>query len=215
VNVAAWLRYRALLATQRPRRYRDLFRTVYATRARRIVEVGTWNGVHARQLVETAAVHHALREVCYFGFDLFEALTDEALAREFSKRPPARAVVLALLERTGARIRLYAGDTRDTLPAAAGELTDIDLVFIDGGHAEATIASDWSNVERIMGPDTVVLFDDYYVDPAPQLTGLGCQSLIDGLDRARFEVAFPGPVDVFPQSWGELKIRLARVRRRR
>lgn len=214
MNVAAWLRYRLLLATLRPRRYRDLFRTVYSRRARRIMEIGTWNGVHARQMIETAAVSHPVREICYFGFDLFEALTDELLAREFSKRPPAQAEVQAVLEQSGARIRLHTGDTRTTLPVAADELTDIDLVFVDGGHAEATIASDWSNVERIMGPETVVLFDDYYVDPAPRLAGLGCQTLIDGLDRARFEVAFPGPVDVFPQSWGELRIRLARVKRR-
>ncbi|OGU03939.1 MAG: hypothetical protein A2085_02920 [Gemmatimonadetes bacterium GWC2_71_10] len=146
MSVAAWLRYRALIATQRPRRYRELFRTVYATKARRIVEIGTWNGVHARQMIATAAVHHPVHAVCYFGFDLFEALTDEALAREFSKRPPAQAEVRALLERTRAQIRLFAGNTRDTLPAAAGELTDIDVVFIDGGHAEATVASDWGNV---------------------------------------------------------------------
>lgn len=214
MNVAAWLRYRLLIALQRPRRYRDVFRGVYQCRARRIVEIGTWNGVHARQMIETAAVHRPVRDVCYFGFDLFEALTDDMLVREFSKRPPTEAAVAAMLQRTGARVRLFAGDTRATLRAARAELADIDLVFIDGGHAEATIASDWSNVERVMGRDTVVLFDDYYVDPAPQLSGLGCQSLIDALDRSRYEVSFPGPVDIFPQPWGQLRIRLAAVRRR-
>jgi predicted O-methyltransferase YrrM len=214
VNVAAWLRYRALLWRQRPRRYRDVFRAVYARRARRIVEIGTWNGVHARQMIETAAVHRPVREVSYFGFDLFEALTDEQLAREFSKRPSARANVEIMLARTGAAIGLFAGDTRATLPAALPSLTDIDVAFIDGGHAEDTIANDWRWVERAMGPGTVVLFDDYYVDPAPELAGLGCQTLIDALDRNAFDVRFPGPIDVFPQPWGELRIRIAEVRRR-
>jgi hypothetical protein len=216
VNPAAWLRYRALLWRQRrpPRRYADVFRTVYERRAHRLVEIGTWNGVHARQMIETAAVHRPARDVTYFGFDLFEGLTDERRAREFSKRPPARAAVEAMLARTGATIRLFAGDTRATLPAALPSLTDIDVAFVDGGHAQDTIAGDWSFVERAMGPRTVVLFDDYYVDPAPELAGLGCQSLIDGLDRRAFAVRFPGPVDVFPQPWGALNIRIAEVTRR-
>lgn len=214
MTAAAWLRYRLLMLRQRPRRYRRVFRAVYETRARRVLEIGTWNGVHARQMIETAGVHRAARDVTYFGFDLFEALTDEALAREFSKRPPSRAVVEAALRRTGATIRLFAGDTRVTLARALPELTDIDVAFIDGGHAQDTIASDWSFVERVMGPHTVVLFDDYYVDPAPPLAGLGCQSLIDGLDRRAFAVALDGAVDEFPQPWGTLTIRIAEVRRR-
>lgn len=214
MNLAGWVRYRALLATQRPRRYVNLFRAAYESRARGIVEVGTWNGVHARQLIDVAAIHHPRSAIRYFGFDLFEAQTDADLAREFSKRPPAMAEVQRALAASGAAIRLFAGDTHDSLPAAAAELTNIDLAFIDGGHAEETIASDWRAIARVMGPRTVVLFDDYYVDPAPALRGLGCQGLVDGLDRSAYHVTVHDPVDVFPQPWGELRIRIAEVRRR-
>jgi predicted O-methyltransferase YrrM len=214
VNVAAWLRYQVLMLRQRPARYRQLFRAVYETRARRLLEIGTWNGVHARQMIQTATIHRPPSDVTYFGFDLFEALTDDMLAREFSKRPPARADVEAMLARTGANLALFAGDTRRTLAEAQPQLTDIDVAFIDGGHAQDTIAGDWSVVERVMTPGAVVLFDDYYVDPAPQLDGLGCQTLVDGLDRGRYEVRLDGPVDAFPQPWGTLKIRIAEVRRR-
>lgn len=214
MNVVAWLRYQALMLRQRPARYRQLFRAVYETRARRLLEIGTWNGVHARQMIQTAAVHRPPSRVTYFGFDLFEELTDDVLAREFSKKPPARAAVEAMLAKTGASLVLFAGDTRRTLAEALPHLTDIDVAFIDGGHAKDTIAGDWSIVERVMAPTTVVLFDDYYVDPAPQLDGLGCQTLIDGLDRARYDVRLAGPVDAFPQPWGTLRIRIAEVRRR-
>jgi predicted O-methyltransferase YrrM len=214
MNLAGRIRYWWRTRPQHPARYANLLRTIRERRCRRLVEIGTWNGEHARQMIETAALAWPRREIEYVGFDLFEDLTEAQRAAEFSKRPPAMAEVARRLEATGARVRLIRGDTRETLPAAASDLAGADLVFLDGGHAIETIASDWAAIERFATPETTILLDDYYVDPAPALDGLGCQSLVDALDRARWNVELLDPVDVFPQAWGALKIRIARVQRR-
>lgn len=208
------LRYRYLLATTRPRRYANLFRTIYERRCRSIVEIGTWNGVHAQQMIHTAAARAPIGEVRYRGFDLFEDLTEEQLARELSKRPPRHEDVLARLQATGADVRLFRGNTRVTLPEASDELRQADFVFIDGGHSIETVTSDWNAVQAALRPDATVVFDDYYVDPAPELNGLGCQTLIAGLDRAKYTVELLEPSDRFTKPWGELRVRMVRVRRR-
>lgn len=208
------LRYRYLVLTTHPRRYLNLFQTIYERRCRSIVEIGTWNGVHSEQMIRTAAVHAPIQEVRYRGFDLFEDLSDEALEKELSKRPPRYEEVLARLQRTGADVRLFRGNTRVTLPQATDELRQADFVFLDGGHSIETITSDWNAVRGAMRADTTVVFDDYYVDPEPELEGLGCQTIIAGLDRAVFHVELLEPTDAFAKPWGVLKVRMVRVRQR-
>ncbi len=175
------------------------------------MEIGTWNGVHAEEMIRTAAAHSDIRSVRYSGFDLFEDLTDEQFKLEFSKRPPTYQAVLERLERTGADVRLIRGNTRDTLPRATEILRNADLVFIDGGHSIETIAADWMAIRDVMGPATTVVFDDYYPNAGPELAGLGCHSLIDQLDPGAYAVEVLEPTDEFEQSWGALRVRMARV----
>ena len=214
MNVAKLVRYHALSARVRPRRYRNLFRVIHERRCRCIVEVGTWNGVHARQMIQTAAIHHPVGTVKYLGFDLFEGLTDELLRQELSKRPPAFEDVQRVLESTGAQIRLFRGNTRETLPGAIDQLREGDLFFIDGGHSIETIASDWSAIERALRPGATVIFDDYYMNDPSEVPGLGCQTIVDTLDRTRYDVTLLDPIDQFAKTWGVLKVRFAQVRRR-
>lgn len=205
------LEYRRLLHRTRPRRYVNLFRTIFERRCCRIVEIGTWNGVHAEQMIRTAAARHGVEAVRYCGFDLFEDLTDEQLRAEFSKRPPTYDEVLDRLRSTGADIRLVRGNTRETLPRSLELLRGADLVFIDGGHSVETIEADWGAVREAMGPGTTVIFDDYYPDAGPELDGLGCQSVIDRLDRRTYTVEVLEPTDAFEKPWGMLRVRMARV----
>lgn len=205
------LEYRRLLRTTQPRRYANLFRTIYERRCRRIVEIGTWNGVHAEQMIRTASARNHIESVRYCGFDLFEDLTEEQFKLEFSKRPPSYQEVLHRLQRTGADIRLVRGNTRETLPRSGELLRGADFVFIDGGHSIETIAADWSSVRQAMGPETTVIFDDYYPGAGPELAGLGCQGLIDELDRSRYSVEVLEPTDPFEQAWGVLRVQMARV----
>jgi hypothetical protein len=211
VKLKPAIEYRRLLLTTRPRRYAELFRTIYKRRCRSLVEIGTWNGVHAEQMIRTAASHFDVASVRYRGFDLFEDLTEEQLKLEFSKRPPGYEAVLERLRRTGADVGLIRGNTRETLPRSLDLLAAADLVFIDGGHSIETITADWSAVQRAMGPGTVVIFDDYYPEPDPALHGLGCQSIVDALDRSTYQVEVLPTTDSFPQTWGVLRVRMARV----
>jgi predicted O-methyltransferase YrrM len=213
VNLARLFRYWRRLR-KRPRRYADLHRLIHDNRCRRLMEIGTWNGLRATAMIDTAALHHPPGSIEYIGFDLFEDQTEEDVHLESSKRPPAEEVVRRRLEATGARFRLYKGNTRDTLPRHLRELGEPDFVFIDGGHSIQTIRSDWDCVARIMGPHTIVVFDDYYENSEAELPGLGCQALVAGLDPARYAVTRLEPVDEFPREWGTLRIRMVAVRRR-
>ncbi len=213
-NVLGHLRYRTLLWRIRPRRYANLFATLYDLRCRRIVEIGTWDGVHAEQMIQTATLNHPARDIDYFGFDLFEEMTAETMKGEFSKWPPSYENVQLKLSRTGASVHLYKGNTRTTLPEATEAIGKADLAFIDGGHSIETITSDWHNVKQLMDPHTTVIFDDYYSNSETEVKGLGCQTLIDHLDRDAYEVEVLAPTDSFPKDWGLLNVSMVRVRQR-
>jgi len=191
-------------------RYGTLFDVIYQHRCKHLVEIGVYNGRHARQMIRAASAIWHYSEITYNGFDLFESMTEADYRSEFSKIPKTTAEVGALLVNTAAEVHLHMGDTRDSLPLALPKIPIIDFVFIDGGHAKDTIAHDWGQVEKAMQPHTVVVFDDYYDNP---MDGYGCQELIDGLDRTRYSVEM-SEADATPQVWGTLYIRMAIVRRK-
>lgn len=165
-------------------RYSQLLDVIDEHRPRSVVEIGTWKGNRAIQMIQQAAKYHPMDKVSYQGFDLFKKQTGEHLRRELSKVGWPLDVVRRRIEATGADVRLVEGDTHET----GRMIAPADLYFIDGGHSEETIENDWRNVRERMKPDSVVVFDDYYYTGAPD--GTGCKALIDGLDRAVWEVMF-------------------------
>jgi hypothetical protein len=184
------------------------------------LEVGTHDGVRACQVIEhflaASAALGVAASVRYYGFDLFEELDDETAALEFAKsrRPPPRDEVLAAMRRRcpSAKIKLFRGNTRRTLPAA--RLPVMDLVFVDGGHSEETTASDWENVRRFVAPWTTVLFDDFLLSDTggPDLS-LGCAFTVLSLDPKGWTVEELEPVDYYPNTG--VHTRMARVRMKR
>lgn len=213
------LQYAVRAHAGKPARYRNLLTAIRRIHATSILEVGVYRGQRSKQMIEAAQIFSPGVRVRYYGFDLFEELTDELLKSEFSKRPPSQADIQAYLEQTGADIRLYKGFSQQTLPAFVAEWkhnkVPIDLVFIDGGHAEETIREDWRNVEQLMGPQTVVIFDDYYKeDHSAHIGRAGCQYVIDALDRSVYDVRILEPQDRFQKEWGMLGINLAQVMKR-
>ena len=219
-------RYRNLLKTLyserivmvRPKRYRNLLETVYVERFRRIMEIGTYDGIHACQMIQTAHLFYPIKKIQYYGFDLFDALTNEDLQKEFSKKPPTYNVVRQRLEKTGATINLYMGYTKDTLPNFLEKdkgKKRIDFVLIDGGHSIETITSDWNYVKKIMSEKTIVIFDDYYNNKEPEVSRLGCQSLISDLDTNVYDIEMLEPEDHFEQKWGTLRVNMVKVRLKR
>ena len=81
------------------------------------------------------------------------------------------------------------------------------MIFVDGGHSWETIDADWSNIQKYIGQETVILFDDYYTGDVGET---GCQRLIDSLSRDIWDVEILPP----QETWGELRINMVKVKRR-
>jgi hypothetical protein len=207
------------------KRYGQLTEALAAMPCKNLVEVGTWNGRRARELV-TAALR-TNPTVKYYGFDLFEALTDEELEAELSKRPPSQADVEAGLRRFQWRISilsalrpwhrrnfdftLHQGYTRDTLPAfrEAHPGFQAEFIFIDGGHSIETITNDWENCSQVVSSDGFIFLDDYYGN-AELAERFGCNKLIAGLrGDAAWEVTILPETDMI-EGLGTIQIALVR-----
>ena len=169
-------------------RYEQLHQAVHWKQPKAILEIGTWNGARARQLL------HLSPKSKYYGFDLFEDATDQTDREEFNvKRHTALEEVQRLLADFDAT--LFKGNTRDTL-AAFNE--PVDFVWIDGGHSIETIRSDWEHVHRVATPDAWVFFDDYYT--GIDTTHIGCNRVVETL---RHEV-LPGKDPVSGGGWVQM-----------
>lgn len=163
-----------------------------------ILEIGVFEGVHAKQMIECAQKFS--KNVIYYGFDLFEDYTKEIKKIEGSKAGnPIYSEIKKNLERTGAIINLYKGFTRDTLPKFVREEGPlIDFIFIDGGHSLETIANDWFWCLKLMHKQTIVIFDDYWHNRLD----FGCKKLIDNISQIssliKFKAQILEPTDIFP-----------------
>ena len=169
----------------------------------RYLEVGTYNGVRAGQLLENWLGRNDRTTATYYGFDLFAVLSEEMRKTEFSKSKPtpprdvARENILFRLKFIKHAVKrcdinLFQGNTRETLPKVCSRFPEMSLIFIDGGHSLETIRSDWNAVKNLMGFNTVVLFDDFYEGR----DDVGCLSLIRELsDASNYCVEKLGPVD--------------------
>jgi predicted O-methyltransferase YrrM len=151
-------------------RYELLIDACRRKQPRAILEVGTWRGERALELLRSSP------QSIYYGFDLFEDITKAIIAAEFSKaRQETMAAVQAKL--VGYDARLVKGNTRQTL---AEFREPVDFVWIDGGHSVETIRSDWENVRRVATPDAEIYFDDYYTG-GPDIGAVGCNLIVQEL----------------------------------
>ncbi|TWB24567.1 putative O-methyltransferase YrrM [Nitrospirillum amazonense] len=208
----------ATIRDRRPRRYGQLLQCLLALRPRSILEIGVFDGRNAADMIRaggrTPARTGALR---YVGFDLFEEMTPEVHEKEFSKYPLSRAEIGGALSAFNQNHLLIQGYTQDTLKAfrQSPDAGPIDFVFIDGGHSEETIQSDWDNVAPLMSEKTVVIFDDCYLNKVKELDGLGCNSLVERLARdPRYVVEMLPVRDSFDKDFGVLTVALVKVRLR-
>ena len=190
-----------------PKRYRHLFLAINENKTRRIMEIGTWNGRRALQMIKTAQKFHSAQEIEYYGFDLFEQMTPEIFLEELSKQPPKLVEVKKMLDNSGAQVKLFQGFTKDTLPRLLSELPKMDFIFIDGGHAIETIQNDWDCASQLMHGQAIVIFDDYYEDR----DDIGCKPVVEKIDSEVYRVEILKPQDQFTKSWGMLKINFVKV----
>jgi len=196
-------------------RYRTLLTMVEAKQPTTLVEVGTYNGFNARRIIERAGCFNALSKISYWGFDLFEDLTEEINAQEFSLMPPPKEEVDRFLSKTRADIHLIQGNSKKTIPQFVDSIISqgiaIDFIFLDGGHSYQTVQADWTNLEPIINTNTMVILDDYFVDPPKELEGFGCNNLIHTLKPSQYKTVPLLPTDHFNHQWGTLKTQLIQV----
>ncbi len=183
-------------------RYDKLIEEIAARKPKTILEVGTHMGNSAVRMVAKAQEFND--QIFYYGFDLFEFMTDDYKEYEFHGKShcdfstPSRR-----LKKTGCKYKLKAGNTRKTLKKFSPD-RQIDFIYIDGGHSIDTIQSDWDNVKRFMDEKTVVIFDDYYENRED----VGCKKIINGIGP-EYKVTLMEPVDYIEKN--DLYIRYAKV----
>ena len=210
----AKIEFRRTVKKLRNTRYKHLLIEIDKIKARRILEVGIYNGRNSERMIRAAKMHYAPEKVEFFGFDLFEMITTDVAQKEKTadKIPPTMEQVRHQLAGTGANIHLYMGYSQDTIPdfvrSEQGRVP-IDFIFIDGGHSVETVMMDWKNLQPLIGKDTVVIMDDYYGEGVAE----GCRSLIKSLDLNEFNVSILEPAQVFEKADGPLSINFVRVRR--
>jgi len=185
-------------------RYSNLFIEIDALKPVTIAEIGTWNAIHASKMITTARKHNP--NIKYYGFDLFEDMTDKVKAKEIhAKKNVTKSMAETKLKSINADYELICGNTMDTLPEFVTRMKSADLtldfVFIDGGHSLETIKSDWYWISQLMNAKSVIILDDYYVGDMSK----GCCHLISNLDH--YTVELLDPVDKLPN----LHIRLVKV----
>lgn len=181
------------------------------------MEIGTHSGLRAAALCRGWLAYprnHGHRKFRYTGFDLFDAADPATHGHEMLKSTPAPTLgeAMTVLDKAGAIVALHGGNTRETLPRFVAERKGRyvpDVVFVDGGHSLETIESDWKNVAELLGPKSVVVFDDYFDGD----TELGCKVLIDRLIAEDVYAAELGAVlDVIPESGRSIRTATVRLR---
>ena len=167
-------------------RYRQINTVLSIERPKSILEVGTWNGYRAIEMM-TAAKAEA-----YYGFDLFETGTRELDKIEFNAKPRRPLSAVANLLQGRFFFALFPGNSKETLPEFLKDYGEnsVDFAYIDGGHSVETIESDWQNVSRIVKPNGLILFDDYYTD-GPDVEKVGCNKTVEHLIHEIFPVTDP------------------------
>lgn len=186
-----------------PEMWNNLFATIDLVKPQNILEIGTWNGDHALRMIATAQRYHPV--IHYYGVDLFEDMDPATFQQEFSKGGKnTMAEIQKKLEKTGAVITLYKGNTKALLPQL--DLSPMDFIFIDGGESPETIINDWNCAKKLMHAHTKVIFSCY-----TNIENFGCNKIVDNLDRKEYMVEILEPQTTYQKSYGLLKINFVRV----
>jgi hypothetical protein len=189
---------------QRGQHYAPMYEYLAAAPMRNILEIGTYNGDNAIGMIQTTPVNP--KEITYWGFDYFEQFPkdkeQEEAATGYTNAASMSEVAQKIVYATGAEVNLTQGDSRLTVQST--NLPIMDFIYIDGGHSIETIRNDWINVQKCIGPETVIFFDDYFV----RRNDIGCKFILDELGED-YEAAIVGR----PDHYAVFVARLLLVRR--
>jgi hypothetical protein len=186
-------------------RYDFMLRGIDEIKPETLVEVGVFRGERSREMIRRALKHRD--SVRFFGFDLFEDMTEQLKEKEVSRSlmPSKMNELLKELkeEFPKAEIFLIKGDTKQTLPVMD---IPIDFAFIDGGHSYDTARSDLKEVLRMINYDSLVFVDDY----SEQSKNIFTKKVVDEVS-SNYLVEISGEVDSASPSYGSVDLRMARI----
>jgi len=154
---------------------------IASKKPKNFLEIGVFHGVTARNVCELLHSIHG-NDFKYVGLDLFGESTENAneiipntkfnnlLKRIYfeyilKQDPYSVDAVTYLLKKFKQNIHLIKGNSNQLLKKM--DMSKIDYVFLDGGHAYETVKNDLENCIPVIDNDGTVLCDDYNLSHAP------------------------------------------------
>jgi hypothetical protein len=191
-------------------RYEYLIDLFSRRRPRSLIEIGVWRGDRAIQFLEAGVDLER-----YVGFDLFEDLSNVLAGKEkmglctATRFADVQARIQQARREGRPSVELIAGRTDETMPEFARRIgPPVEFIYIDGGHSLETIRNDWTYSEKMLAPNGMVVFDDYYPNEASR----GAKQMVDELVQDdRFVVRF---FPMIEDNVEDLQITMASVSRR-
>ena len=163
------------------KRYSIILSTIFYYRPKSIIEIGVYRGVRAKEMIQAAQIFN--KNIEYFGFDLFEMINKKIQRKELSKIPYSKKDIKNNLSKY-AKVRLFKGYTSKTLDKLKNK--KVDLIFIDGGHRLDTIKNDWNKSKKFQKKNTIIIFDDYYLDNKKIIRNFGCNLVVNKIDEKKY-----------------------------
>ena len=160
----------------------DLFlKEIQKKNPKKFLEIGIFHGVTARNVCDLMYRNHGL-EFEYIGIDIFEEGDDfeKEVAPSYKFNNPLKSIyfkyfkrlnpysveaVEDLLKKYKKNINIIKGNTNIVLKKL--NLTDVDYIFIDGGHDYNTVKNDLEYSKKFLSKEGVILCDDYDLTYAP------------------------------------------------
>jgi len=189
------------------KRYSILLFLILVNRPKSILEIGVYNGVRAREMIEAAKVFNS--NINYYGFDLFEIMSQNILTEELSKIPLSEKQIKIFLSKIG-NIQLFKGYSQTTLKSFNEK---VDFVFIDGGHKIETIENDWRNCQKLLKKNSVVIFDDYFFNNKNLVKEFGCNKVVKQISNEKYNTKNLFFIDKFLNQNKKLEIGLFFVKK--
>ena len=151
------------------------------SKPKKFLEIGIFQGVTARNICELLYKIHD-NNFKYIGvdkFDLDEKANNEIIPSNNFKNPLKQFYyqyiikenpyslksVKNLLKKFDKNIDIFKGDSKIVLPKI--DLSEINYVFLDGGHSYDTVINDLINCKVVVENNGVILCDDYDLSYAP------------------------------------------------
>ena len=185
------------------KRYANILIEILKVKPRSVVEVGVYKGKRSLEIIQAAKIFND--KIKFYGFDLFEMIEDKIIKNELSKKPLSKKKIYRKLS-SYCDVKLYKGYSNKTLPKLKNK--KIDFIFIDGGHKVSTIKSDWKNCFKFVKQNTVIIFDDYYLDDKLLIKKYGCNKIVNSISSKNFTKKLLPMTDSFWHQGKNLKIKI-------